>query len=231
MPSLLEMYNEIQKLEWNIKCIEPMIIRNITDVLHYDKNPRVEWGKSIQTGFYFRNKQFIKEETELKKIIIEEYDLILFTDGDHKHKNVFSDNKKGKNGGVRCPSGKYMERVAKLENYQNALNDYYENYLPPLYEKYKVPPDINEKLSLMKKQYEHAKLEQERQKAEEHLKMRTIKMAENKINRLKKQNDIKTFCECCNKEYASRNFKTHLKSEKHKKNAYVCEKQTDTDEV
>jgi len=224
MPSLLEMWNEMQGLKRKYNSITQMKFENYT--IKYEMiRPGMNREVIISNRMYCHSKEFEKEYFNKYREVMDEYEV----EGGTKKRGIYHNTGKPKSGIRFFGKNEYEEIEEYVMNIINAKNIFYEVVLPDIYNRYEITKEekriLKEQYQLLKKQYPIVKLEQERQKAEEHLKMKEEKKAENKINRLKKQNDIKTFCECCNKEYASRNFKTHLESEKHKKNA------TDTDEV
>lgn len=184
MTSLLDKFNEIQKLECYIKSILG--------------------GKNEK---YVNCKEYRKEFNNAEIFCREYYKC-----------------KKRKNYNCKSLRQAFMvfPDTDEKMRWKKAFNLFLEDYLPDIRKKYHISEEkyieLENKLKEMKKQYEIDKLEQELQKAEERRKIMNEKKAVNKANRLKKQNDIKTFCECCNKEYIARAFKTHLESEKHKKN-------------
>jgi len=193
MTSLLDKFNEIQKLEFYIDDIKGR-------------------GDSIyETNFrYYAGKEYHKEFHKTQRFCE-----IYFGYNRKEYNSKALKNSCGVFGGAELRE----ERNLKIR----LANKYFvRNYLTSIRKKYRITEEkyieLNNKLEEMKKQYEIDKLEQELQQAEEKKKIMEDKKAVNKANRLKKQNDIKTFCECCNKEYIARSFKTHLESEKHKKN-------------
>jgi len=185
MTSLLEKFNEIQKLEFYIKSITG-----------YYENEK-----------YVNCKEYRKEFNDAEIFCREYYECKKRKDYNCKSKRQ---------------SFMFFPDTDERMRWKKAFNLFKEDYLPDIRKKYHISEEkyieLENKLKEMKKQYEIDKLEQELQKAEERKKIMEEKKAVNKANRLKKQNDIKTFCECCNKEYIARAFKTHLESEKHKKN-------------
>lgn len=236
MSSLLEMWNDIQKVLGKVDKIVPItrktfeIIYNKSPILRCeeDKLPPIYQIKEISnlTGeYYLYTKKFEKERDCIFRQVLDEHNI---QGGNEKRKEYQT---KWRKGNPFKAMGTEEELYWEARQLLKVKAEFEEDYLPHIYERYKITQEENDALNLKLKslweRYENAKAKQQ----QEHLEMREEKKAKNKINRLKKQNDIKTFCECCNKAYASRNFKTHLESEKHKKNASACEKQTDTDEV
>jgi len=218
MSSLLDKWNEIQSIQsiYN-KTIQMSYVKYKMRLDNGNNlRPRSDYTRTLSNRLYYHSAEFEKEEKALKREIRDAYNL---SNGNEKRTKYDSKGKRG----MFMNLGTYQEQQNELRKYIKADNEFYEEHLPKLYDKYEITQEEYDNqfqlLKRLRKQYEIDKTEQERVKKEEHSKMRQQKKDNNKANRLKKQNDMKIYCEYCHTEYVSRIFKIHLQSVKHKKNA------------